>query len=154
MSVTFRCVGWLALLMASVATTARAESAKLVRLAVVNTPQYSGLLDYLLPDFEAESGLTVEVYSGNDVHQRARAGKADLVISHYGRPEVESFVLEGYGSWPKIVFANQTALIGPKSDPAEVRGLSSASAALRRIAKARAPFIANSSRNKNLASLI
>jgi tungstate transport system substrate-binding protein len=148
MSATFRCVGWLVLLIASVATTARAESAKVVRLAVVNTPQYSGLLDYLLPDFEAESGLTVEVYSGNDVHQQARAGKADLVISHYGRHEVESFVLEGYGSWPRIVFANQAVLIGPKSDPAEVRGLSSASEALRRIAKAKVPFIANSSRGK------
>lgn len=145
MSRTSRCMRWLVLLIASAAATANAESAKVVRLAVVNTPQYSGLLDDLLPDFHAETGLTVEVYSGNDVYQRARAGKVDIVISHYGRPEVESFVLEGYGSWPRMVFANQAALIGPRDDPAKVRGLSSASEALGRIAEAKAPFIANNS---------
>jgi tungstate transport system substrate-binding protein len=136
---------WLVLLIASTVTTTNAETAKVVRLAVVNTPQFSGLLDDLLPGFETATGLTVEVYSGNDVYQRARAGKADIVISHHGRPEVESFVLEGYGSWPKMVFANQAALIGPKSDPAKVRGLSSASEALGRIAAAKVPFIANNS---------
>ncbi len=136
---------WLALLTAIVVTTAHAEPAPVVRLAVVNTPQYSGLLDFLLPEFERETGLTVEVYSGNDVFERARDGRADLVISHYGRKEVEGFVREGYGSWPKIVFANQAALIGHRSDPAKVRGLTSASEAFRRIAGAKAPFIANNS---------
>lgn len=56
-----RCMGWLVLLIASAVATANAESVKVVRLAVVNTPQYSGLLDDLLPDFEAETGLTVEI---------------------------------------------------------------------------------------------
>jgi len=54
-------MGWLVLLIASAVATANAESVKVVRLAVVNTPQYSGLLDDLLPDFEAETGLTVEI---------------------------------------------------------------------------------------------
>ena len=142
----FRSIRWPILLIAAVVTAAHAESATTVRLAVVNTPQFSGLLDDLLPEFEAKTGLTLEVYSGNDLYQQARAGKADIVISHYGRPEVESFVLEGYGSWPKIVFANQAVLIGPKSDPAKIRGLSSASEALSRIARAKAPFITNSSK--------
>jgi len=42
-----------------------------------------------------------------------------------------------------MVFANQAALIGPRNDPAKIRGLSSASEALGRIAEAKAPFIAN-----------
>ena len=137
------CVRWLIPLLALTVTTAHAESPKVVRLAVVNTPQYSGLLDALLPGFEAASGLTVSVYSGNDAFQQARNGKADIVIAHYGKQGLESFVLEGYGSWPKMVFANQAALIGPKNDPAGIRGLSSASEALSRIARAKAPFIAN-----------
>ncbi len=115
----------------------------IVRLAVVNTPQFSGLLDDLLPGFERETGITVEVYSGEDVYRKARAGKADLVISHYGKKGVERFVMEGYGAWPKMVFANQAALIGHKSDPAGVRGLTSVAEALRRIAETKTAFVHN-----------
>lgn len=114
-----------------------------VRLAVVNTPQFSGLIDKLVDDFQAKSGLHVDVYSGSDVYERARAGKADIVISHYGKEGVERFVMDGFGSWPKTVFSNQAVIAGPKSDPARIRGLTSAAEAMRRIAEAKAPFVAN-----------
>jgi tungstate transport system substrate-binding protein len=114
-----------------------------LRLAVVNTPQFSGLLDSLLPDFEQQTGIEVEIYSGSDVFGKARAGQADLVIAHFGKKGVERFVMDGYGSWPKIVFANQAVLIGHRSDPAKVRGLTSVAAALGRIADAKAPFVHN-----------
>ncbi len=116
---------------------------KTVRLAVVNTPQFSGLIDALIKDFEAASGYHVDVYSGNDVYERARNGMADIVISHYGKGPVERFVLDGYGSWPRTVFANQAAIIGPKSDPAHIRGMTSAVEAFAQIAKTKSPFIAN-----------
>jgi len=114
-----------------------------VRVAVVNTPQFSGLMDALVADFQSATGQKVAVYSGNDVYERALAGEADLVISHYGKSGVEKFVLGGFGSWPKTVFANQAVIAGPKSDPAGIRGLASAAEAMRRIAKAKAPFVAN-----------
>ena len=117
--------------------------AGIVRLAVVNTPQFSGLLDSLLPGFERQTSIRVEVYSGNDVFSQARAGKADVVISHYGKQGVERFVTEGYGTWPKIVFSNQAVLIGHRSDPAGVRGMTSLAAALERIADTGAPFVHN-----------
>ncbi|MCP5080594.1 MAG: hypothetical protein GY948_02735 [Alphaproteobacteria bacterium] len=116
---------------------------KVVRLAVVNTPAYSGLMDYLLKDFRASTGLTVEVYSGKDVYDVAQAGKADIVVSHFGKADVEQFVLDGYGRWPVMVFSNQAAIIGPNSDPANVKGLASAAEAFRRIAKTKSPFVAN-----------
>lgn len=122
-----------------------AEPRDVVRLAVVNTPVSSGLLAYLLPDFERQSGYNVKVYNGNDVYDRARAGEADIVISHYGKKGISSFVLEGYGEWPKMVFSNQSALIGHRSDPAKVRGLRSTAAALQRIAASDATFIHNNS---------
>lgn len=118
-------------------------NAGIVRLAVVNTPQFSGLLAALLPEFERDSGTRVEIYSGEDVYEKARAGQADIVISHYGKKEVEGFVLDGYGQWPRMVFANQSVLIGHASDPAGVRGLSSVAEALKRIAEAKAPYIHN-----------
>ena len=114
-----------------------------VRLAVVNTPQFSGLLDSLLPGFERQTGIKVDVYSGSDVYKKARSGQADLVISHYGKKGVEGFVMDGFGSWPRIVFANQAVLIGHRSDPAKVRGFTSVAAALERIAAANAPFVHN-----------
>jgi len=115
-----------------------------IRLAIVNTPKYSGLIDFLVEDFEKNTELRVEVTSSSDVYKRARDGKADIVISHYGREEVEKFVLDGYGTWPRMVFSNQAAIIGPESDPAGIKGLSSAASAFRRIAEAKATFVVNS----------
>ena len=123
-------------------TTAEAED-QTVRLAVVNTPHYSGLIEHLLDEFQARTGLAVEVYSGSDVYERARDGEADIVISHFGKDELQAFVLDGYGGWPTPVFSNQAVLIGPPSDPAGVRGMRNAADALLRIAEAEAPFVVN-----------
>jgi tungstate transport system substrate-binding protein len=100
----------------------------------------------LLPDFEKQTGLRAEiVYTGNDPFAVARAGKADLVVSHYGHEGVEPFVTEGLGLWPHPVFANQMVLLGPPGDPAHVRGLSDATEAFRRIASSKSRFLANDS---------
>lgn len=118
--------------------------AKLIRLEVVRVAEQSGLLGELLPAFEEQSGYRVQVHaSTTDVFQRARRGEADLVISHYGFDEVERFVKDGFGFWPRMVFANQATILGPPSDPARIRGLADAVEAFRRIAEARAPFIKN-----------
>ena len=131
--------------MAGIAT-AQNETANngVVRLAIVNTPQYSGLIDFLTEDFRKNTGFRVEVTGSSDVYEIARDGKADILISHYGREEVEKFVLDGYGTWPRMVFSNQAALVGPEGDPAGIRGLASAASAFRRIAEAEAPFVVNS----------
>lgn len=116
--------------------------ASLIRVAVVNTPD--DLLRELFPDFEAQTGYKVELaYVGEGVYEQARAGMADLVISHYGHPGVEPFLLEGLGLWPHSVFANQAALVGPPNDPAGVRGLADATEAFRRIAATRSSFVVN-----------
>jgi tungstate transport system substrate-binding protein len=113
-----------------------------VRLALVNVPDE--LLRPMLPDFEKETGLRAEiVYTGSDPYGFAREGKADLVISHFGHAGVEPFVTEGLGLWPRAVFSNQMALIGPPADPAGIRGMSDAARALRRIADTGSPFLAN-----------
>ena len=145
---TRRRVSWLiaAFLAGALMSAAHASEpadATTVRLVVVNTPQFSGLLDSLLPDFERESGIEVEVYSGSDVYKKARNGNADLVISHYGKKGVERFVMDGFGAWPRIVFSNQAVLIGHRSDPAGIRGLTRVAEAMQRIANKKAPFIHN-----------
>jgi tungstate transport system substrate-binding protein len=123
------------------AASSAGESRPMVRLAVVNTPYQSGLLAALLPAFEQSSGYRVEVYGGSDVYARAELGKADIVISHYGKSPVEEFVTRGKGLWPRPVFSNQLVLVGPREDPAKVRGLSDPFEAMKRIAASGAPFV-------------
>jgi tungstate transport system substrate-binding protein len=124
-------------------TAAPSDVAKPVRLAVVNTPFFSGLMADLIADFKKRTGREVTMITGQDIYDRARAGDVDIVVSHYGFRDVEDFVEGGYGRWPRLVFSNQMAIIGPKSDPAHIRGMTSASDAFRRIADAKAPFVPN-----------
>lgn len=132
----------LALILALMGTTSGATAAGLIRVALVNTPD--DLLLELLPDFEAQTGYSVElVYVGEEPYTVARAGQADLVISHYGHPQVEAFVQEGLGLWPHAVFSNQQVLVGPPSDPARIRGLTDGVEALRRIIQTRSIFMVN-----------
>ena len=119
-----------------------AAQSAVVRVALVNTPD--DLLRTLAPDFEAQTGQRMElVYVGEEPYDVARAGRADLVISHYGHHGVEPFMLEGLGFWPQLVFANQQALVGPPSDPAGVRGLTDATEAYRRIAESGSTYVVN-----------
>src|SRR5437667_12027412 len=62
-----------------------------VRLAVVNTPAESGLLTDILPDFEKQSGLRVDLYAGSDAIIRARTGQVDPLISHFGHADRDAF---------------------------------------------------------------
>lgn len=136
----------------SLAGESMATETETVRLAVVNTPFDSGLLDYLLEDFELSYDIKIDIYSGSDVFHRARDGKADIVISHYGKAGLADFVMEDLGSWPKMVFSNQAALIGPANDPANVRNSSSLAEALELIAASGNTLIANN--NEGLLALI
>jgi tungstate transport system substrate-binding protein len=97
----------------------------------------------VLPELVATSGLRTEIVATPDVYDAARAGKADLVISHYGHRDAEKFVLDGLGEWPRTVFSNQMALVGPPSDPANVRGMLDAAEAFAKIAAAKVPFVVN-----------
>ena len=115
----------------------------LVRLSSVVTPQDGGLYDDLLPDFERQTGYQVELTTGEDVYGPARNGQADVVLSHYGHEDAQTFVQDGLGQWPQTVFFNQHTLLGPPSDPARVQGLTDLVEAFRRIARTRSPFVVN-----------
>jgi len=131
------------LVTAAVGVEATAQG-ELVRLEAVPTVEQSAVLADVLTDFEKQSGYRVQLHSGGaDLFDRARRGEADLVISHYGFVDLERFVQDRYGFWPRAVLFNQSAILGPPSDPAQIRGATDAFEAFRRIAKAGAPFITN-----------
>ncbi|MGO8995229.1 MAG: hypothetical protein ACLQVI_18080 [Polyangiaceae bacterium] len=118
-------------------------STNIVRVTSVPTAVEGDLLPTLVAEFEKQSPYKVELASNNDVYGRARTGLVDLAISHYGHKNAEAFVMDGYGEWPRTLFSNQMALLGPPSDPAKVRDLPDAVEAFKRIAASRLPFVVN-----------
>jgi tungstate transport system substrate-binding protein len=114
-----------------------------VRVASVPTAVEGNLLPTLIAEFEQTSKLHVVLTSTEGVYDLAREGKVDLAISHYGHKHAEAFVMDGFGEFPRTLFSNQMALVGPPADPARIRGLTDAGEAFRRIAQTKSPFMVN-----------
>ncbi|HOK06559.1 MAG TPA: substrate-binding domain-containing protein [Syntrophales bacterium] len=111
-------------------------------LATTTSLQDSGLLDVLVPLFEAKTGRrlkTVAVGSGQALALGKR-GEADVLLVHSPEAE-EAFMSQGHGSERLPVMTNDFLVVGPPSDPAGVGGSPSAAAAFQRIARARALFV-------------
>lgn len=117
------------------------EPIPVVRVAVVNTPDV--LLNQLLPEFTRRTGYPVTLQVTEGAYDLARRGMADLVIAHYGHAGTEAFMMEGFGLWPRMVFANQAALVGPEADPVGIRGLGDAVEAFRLMVARGGEFIVN-----------
>jgi tungstate transport system substrate-binding protein len=119
-----------------------ASAAPPLTLVSTTTTRDSGLLDYLLPRFEAETGIELRVISVGTGQALAlgRRGDADVLLVH-DRASEDAFVAEGFALSRRDVMYNDFVLVGPPADPAGVRGLADAGAALARIAKLRAPFV-------------
>jgi tungstate transport system substrate-binding protein len=112
-----------------------------VILATTTSTRDSGLLDVLIPAFEAESGRqvkTIAVGSGEAIELGAR-GEADVVLAHSPAAE-EELMAEGKGASRRTVMHNDFVLVGPSADPAGIRGDEPAGA-LAEIAGAEATFI-------------
>ncbi len=119
---------------------AMAQDKFIVMSSTTSTDQ-SGLFGHLLPAFKAATGIEVRVVAlgTGQALDAARRGDADVVFVHDQAAE-EKFVTEGFGvkRWP--VMYNDFVLVGPKADPAAVKGADVA-AALAKLAAANANFI-------------
>jgi tungstate transport system substrate-binding protein len=110
--------------------------------AVGTTTYDTGLLDALLPPFEAAGGHDVKVISVGTGQALALAerGEADLLLTHDPQAE-EAFMARGLGLARRRLMLNDFVLAGPRADPAGARragGLRGAFAAMRR---AGSPFV-------------
>jgi tungstate transport system substrate-binding protein len=103
--------------------------------------QDSGLFEYLLPIFQAATGLKVDVAAVGTGEALAlgRRGYADALFVH-DRPAEDKFVADGYGVDRRDVMYDDFVIVGSSHDPARIRGLNDVKMALARIAAARAPF--------------
>ncbi|TSE28682.1 Tungstate-binding protein TupA [Tepidimonas thermarum] len=117
-----------------------ADAQSIVMASTTSTEQ-SGLFAHLLPAFKKATGIDVRVVAlgTGQALDTARRGDADVVFVHDQAAE-ETFVAEGHGLKRYPVMYNDFVLIGPRGDPANVKG-SDIVAALRSISAANAPFI-------------
>ena len=122
-------------------STGPAELRSLI-LATTTSTEDSGLLDALLPHFEQAYSVEVKVIAvgTGQALQLGEDGNADVLLVH-DRAKEETFIAEGHGVRREDVMYNDFVLIGPESDPADIRGLPSASGAFSKIAATQNTFI-------------
>lgn len=111
-------------------------------MGATHTLQDSGILAVLLPAFEAVSGVKVRalVAGTGQVMKYAENGDVDVVFTH-SRVDEERLVARGVGKSRADVMYNDFILVGPSSDPASIRGMKDAAAALRRLRESAAKFV-------------
>ena len=132
----------LAAIFAAVAVAvAVAEEDRFIVVSSTTSTENSGFFAYLLPMFEARSGIQVRVVAvgtGKAI-QQAEDGDADVLFVHH-KPSEEAFVAEGHGVERFDVMYNDFVVVGPSADPAGVAGMTDVIAAMDRIAGVGALF--------------
>jgi tungstate transport system substrate-binding protein len=124
-------------------------------VASTTSTQDSGLFEYLLPIFKQKTGITVKVVAQGtgQALDTGRRGDADVVFVHAKSAE-EKFLAEGQSLKRYPVMYNDFVLIGPKSDPAHVKGIKDVAKAFQTIKDKQASFISRGDRSgTNIAEL-
>jgi tungstate transport system substrate-binding protein len=129
------------LLAVALATPASAQDKSIVVASTTST-QDSGLFGHILPLFKAKTGIEVKVIAQGtgQALDTARRGDADVVFVH-AKSQEEKFVADGEGVKRFDVMYNDFVLIGPKSDPAGIKGSKDITAALKTIQEKASPFV-------------
>jgi tungstate transport system substrate-binding protein len=134
--------GWLVCFMCLMAIANSDAAEKVIKMSTTTSTQASGLLDVLLPELQKDTGIEVKVIAkGTGAALRdGMDGNVDVIFVHAIDRE-KKFVEEGYGTKRYPVMHNDFVILGPKADPAGIKGMADAAAALRKIAAARAMFV-------------
>jgi len=127
---------------ATVKPTVRGSTPDRLVLATTTSTQDSGLLEYLLPDFEKEFNTKIDVIAvgTGQALQLGKDGNADVLLVH-ARAQEDAFMEAGDGSRREDVMYNDFVIIGPETDPAKIKGMTSGVDAFKKIAEAQATFI-------------
>ena len=125
----------------TVPPTAVSEPVKMI-LATTTSTDNSGLLGFMLSDFEQEFNVDVEVIAvgTGQALQLGRDGNADVLLVH-ARASEDEFMDEGHGVRREDVMYNDFVIVGPSDDPASIKGGKKAAEALGMIAEAEAKFV-------------
>jgi len=122
--------------------TSHSAVARDLRLATTTSTDNSGLLGFLLPQFQAVTGIAVRVISvgTGKALKLGENGDVDVILVH-SRPDEDRFVERGDGVNRRDVMYNDFVIVGPAADPAMLRGERDAIKAFDDIAKSKSPFV-------------
>ena len=129
-----------AIAVVALAAAAQAQDKSIIVQSTTST-QNSGLYGYLLPIYKKETGVTVNVVAVG-TGQALKNGQncdGDVEVVH-AKPAEEKFVAAGYGVKRYDLMYNDFIIVGPKSDPAGISGMTNVVAALKKIAEKKALF--------------
>lgn len=137
----------LALSAALGAVQVHAQAATSIVVASTTSTEQSGLFGHILPQFKQATGIDAKVVAlgTGQAIDMARRGDADVLFVH-DRVAEEKFVAEGFGVKRLEVMYNDFVVVGPKSDPAGVKGQDIV-AALKKVAAGNAPFVSRGDRS-------
>lgn len=115
---------------------------RFIVVASTTSTEDSGLFKSILPKFTQKTGIEVRVVAKGtgQAIDLAKRGDADVLFVHH-KPSEEKFVAEGFGVERKPVMYNDFVVVGPKADPAKVKGSKDVAASLKRIAESKASFV-------------
>jgi tungstate transport system substrate-binding protein len=113
-----------------------------IRCASTTSTQNSGLFDYLLPIFEKETDIKVDVIAVGTgaAIEIGKRGDADVVVVHAKELELKA-VEDGYFVNRHDVMYNDFVVIGPSDNPVKIQGIKSATEAFRKVAENAYPFV-------------
>jgi tungstate transport system substrate-binding protein len=137
-----------AALAAAILTTPVCAQDKSIMVSSTTSTQDSGLFGYILPLFKEKTGIDVKVIAQGtgQALDTGRRGDSDVVFVHAKSAE-EKFLAEGEGVKRHPVMYNDFVLIGPKSDPAGIKGMKDVAQALTTIKDKQADFISRGDRS-------
>lgn len=127
---------------APVETAVPAPANPIIRLSTTTSVNDSGLLPYLQPAFEAETGYKLEITSAGTgaAIEKGRSGDADCLLVHSKSAE-ETFISEGYAAERIPFMYNFFVILGPAEDPAGVKTAANATEAFQKIQSGGFQFI-------------
>lgn len=134
-----------------------AVAQEVLTMATTTSTENSGLLAELIPPFEEKFDVRVDVVAVGTgaAIELGRNGDADIIFVH-AREAEDQFVANGYGVNRRDVMYNDFVILGPASDPAEIRDTENAAEALEKIAASGTEFVSrgdNSGTHKKELSL-
>jgi tungstate transport system substrate-binding protein len=107
----------------SFAFTVQAGEKGELMMATTTSTDNTGLLDYLIPFFEQETGIALK-WTATGTGKALKLGQncdVDVLLVH-APPAEKAYIAAGFGKDRREVMYNDFVIIGPKSDPAGLKG--------------------------------
>lgn len=113
-----------------------------IKLSSTIGPVDAGIIPLLAETYKTETGtdFVIEKAGTGATLNKAKTGNFDMVVVH-ARALEDQFIKDGFGQNRKDVMYNDFVILGPKEDPAGIKGMKSAVEAFKTIAAKGAPFI-------------